>query len=318
MARLSERTLSDARRLAELPADWPNREASSFLKLDGIRWHFQRMGKGPRLLLIHGTAASTHSWRDLAPLLAGRFELLIPDLPGQGFTHRPPSFRPSLENMDRALGRLLRELAFDPVLVVGHSAGAAVAIEMTLKGTIAPQGLVSLNGALLPFHGAAGRLFPTLAKLLFLNPVVPRLYTWSAGDARRVRRMLEASGSEIDERCLQLYLTVLRDRQHVTGALSMMAHWDLEGLAQGLRRLNTPLLLVVGENDKAIAPAQADTVAERAANARVERLPGLGHLAHEEDPESCTRLIEAFARELGVLGQDACAPTPLDTSVSPC
>ena len=275
MAQLSVRTKSDARRLAELPADWPNREASSFLMVNGIRWHFQRMGKGPRLLLIHGTAASTHSWRDLAPLLAERFELLIPDLPGQGFSHRPPSFRPSLQNMDRALGRLLQELAFDPALVAGHSAGAAVAIEMTLKGTIAPQGLVSLNGALLPFHGSAGRLFPALAKALFLNPFVPRLYAWSAGDARRVRRLLEASGSQVDERCLQLYLTLLRDRHHVAGALSMMAHWDLEGLAQGLRRLQTPLLLVVGENDKAIAPAQADTVGARGRPAEL-RAPDRG------------------------------------------
>ena len=54
-------------------ADWPNRDASIFVEAAGIRWHVQRMGEGPPLLLIHGTGAATHSWRGLLPLLAQHF-----------------------------------------------------------------------------------------------------------------------------------------------------------------------------------------------------------------------------------------------------
>ncbi|NBQ74895.1 MAG: alpha/beta hydrolase, partial [Acetobacteraceae bacterium] len=50
--------------------DWPNRTASRFVEAGGLNWHVQLMGQGPCLLLLHGTAAATHSWRDLAPLLA--------------------------------------------------------------------------------------------------------------------------------------------------------------------------------------------------------------------------------------------------------
>ncbi len=50
--------------------DWPHRDRSRFVEAGGLRWHIQRMGDGPALLLVHGTAAATHSWRDLAPLLA--------------------------------------------------------------------------------------------------------------------------------------------------------------------------------------------------------------------------------------------------------
>ena len=52
--------------------DWPHRETSRFVEAGGLRWHVQQMGRGPVALLIHGTGASTHSWRGLLPLLARR------------------------------------------------------------------------------------------------------------------------------------------------------------------------------------------------------------------------------------------------------
>ena len=67
-------------------ADWPNRDASRFVEAGGLRWHVQVMGTGPVALLVHGMGASSHSWRDVAPLLASRFTVIIPDLPGHAFT----------------------------------------------------------------------------------------------------------------------------------------------------------------------------------------------------------------------------------------
>ena len=71
--------------------DWPNRASSRFVDAGGLRWHVQVMGEGPVVLLIHGTGASTHSFRALAPLLAPHFTVVVPDLPGHGFTDAPPS-----------------------------------------------------------------------------------------------------------------------------------------------------------------------------------------------------------------------------------
>ncbi len=67
-------------------ADWPNRDASHFLRGGNTHWHYQRMGSGPPLMLLHGTGASTHSWRDLLPKLARHHDVIAPDLPGHGFT----------------------------------------------------------------------------------------------------------------------------------------------------------------------------------------------------------------------------------------
>jgi magnesium chelatase accessory protein len=274
--------------------DWPNREASRFVETGGMRWHVQRMGEGPPLLLIHGTAASTHSWRALAPLLAERFSVIAPDLPGHGFTDPMQGPALSLPGMAQALQALLRTLDVRPAIVVGHSAGAAILARLCIDHPVAPRLLVSLNGALLPFEGPAGQFFPPMAKLLFLNPVAPRLFAWSA-DRTAVARLLRGTGSTIDRRGVDLYARLLRNHGHVAGALGMMANWDLKSLSRDLPRLKTPIALIVAEGDKAVAPTVAEKIKARLPNAEVEYLAGLGHLAHEEKPGLICALIFRLA-----------------------
>lgn len=180
--------------------DWPNRESSRFVTAAGLRWHVQVTGHGPVLLLLHGTGAATHSWRDLLPLLARRFTVLAPDLPGHGFTETPPRHGLSLPGMACSLSELLNVLDSRPLLVCGHSAGAAILARMCLDGHIAPRVLVSLNGALLPLSGLPGRLFSPIAKLLAVNPLVPRLFAWRASDRVALDRLIDSTGSTLDAR----------------------------------------------------------------------------------------------------------------------
>ncbi len=292
------RSKSDALSFRAEGADWPNRDASRFVEAGGLRWHVQIMGQGPELVLIHGTGASTHSWRALAPLLARFFRVVAMDLPGQGFTDPMKPRDLSLHGMARAVAALLKELRVSPQLVVGHSAGAAILVRLCVDRAIAPRLLISLNGALLPFEGMAGALFPSLAKLLFLNPFAPRLFAWSA-DRLAVSRLLRGTGSSIDAKGVDLYARLLGNRVHVAGALGMMANWDLQGLQRDLKRLTTPVALVVAKGDKTVPPEAAQIVKSRLSNARVKTLTGVGHLAHEEQPYRVCRIILCLAAEAG-------------------
>lgn len=281
--------------LARDGADWPHRDASRLVEAGGMSWHVQRLGAGPPLLLLHGTGAATHSWRDVAPLLARRFDVLMPDLPGHGFSGPGPQ---SLPGMARALAALLKALDFQPVVAVGHSAGAAILARLCLDGAIQPKLLASLNGAFLPFGGLAGQFFPPMAKLLFLNPVTPRLFAWSADEAA-VARLLRGTGSAIDRRGVALYQRLFGNRRHVEGALGMMANWDLVALARDLPRLAPRTALIAASGDKAIAPDAARKVAALLAQAQVVALPGLGHLAHEEAPALAAGTILRLVEEGG-------------------
>jgi magnesium chelatase accessory protein len=285
--------------------DWPNRAASRFVETARIRWHVQMMGSGPVLLLIHGTGAATHSWRDLAPLLARHFTLVMPDLPGHGFTTGRPVGGLSMPAMARALGDLLQALAMSPAVIVGHSAGAAIALRMALDGVAAPRAMVGLGAALLPFPGLASRLFPTLARLLFVNPFAPLIFSRIAGTPGEVGRFLPRStGSRIDAAGVDFYGRLFATPAQCSGAITMMADWDLAGLKRDLPRVRVPLLLVHGEGDAAVAPRNAQAAATLIEGANVVELPGLGHLAHEERPDKVAAIVMDFARAQAIIGKD--------------
>jgi magnesium chelatase accessory protein len=281
--------------------DWPNRQASCFPTVEGLRWHVQLMGKGPALLLVHGTGAATHSWRTLAPLLAERFEVIAPDLPGHGFTQALHASRLSLNGMADALAGLLAHLEASPALVVGHSAGAAILARMCLDSKVAPRGLVSLNGALLPLRGLPGHIFSPAAKMLAAVPMLPQLFAWRAADPRAVERLVASTGSSLEPAALDLYRRLITSPGHVASTLAMMANWDLVPLERALPRLEQPLFLVVGDEDGTVPPSEALRVRARVPGADLIRLAGLGHLAHEERPELVARLIVRLACSLGVL-----------------
>jgi magnesium chelatase accessory protein len=271
--------------------DWPNRSASRFVEAGGIRWHVQVLGRGPVLLLVHGTGAATHSWRALAPLLARHFTVVAPDLPGHGFTGAPKPGGVSLPGVAASLASLLQVLNIAPGAVAGHSAGAAILARMALDGSIAPSWLVSLNGAFVPFHGVAAQWFSPAARLLASVPLVPRLFASFVGDRSAVERMLRGTGSTIDLQGIELYSRLLHNPGHVEGALGMMANWDLRPLQRDLPRLKARLLLVTGRNDRTISPAEALRVRAVVPGTEIVSLPGLGHLAHEERPEAVAALI---------------------------
>jgi magnesium chelatase accessory protein len=270
-------------------ADWPLREHSRFVEAGGVRWHVQRLGVGPPLLLLHGAGGATHSWRGLAPLLAQRFEVLAMDLPGQGFTE-PGRTEVSIPGMAKAVAALLAAEKFLPEVVVGHSAGGALAARLCLDGSISPGAFVGINAALTPFPGVAGVLFPPLARAMNLNPLWPRLFSWSA-DREAVARLIAGMGSRLDTRGLDLYARLLSKSGHCAGTLAMMANWRLDKLAAELPKLSVPALLIVGAKDRAVPPADGRRLAAELTGARVVEITGVGHLAHEENPEAVAALI---------------------------
>ena len=287
-------------------ATWPHAEASSFHRAGGLRWHVQVMGQGPPLLLIHGTGASTHSWRLLAPILARDFRVIMPDLPGHALSETPIRDGLTLPAMASSLSALLISLGVQPAVVVGHSAGAAILIRCCLDGSIAPKCVISLNGALLPFRGHAGYLFPSLAKLLFLNPVTPRIVAHSARDVNRVDRLIQGTGSRLDAEGLELYRRLFSNPVHVRATLGMMAGWDLHSLVRELPNLEVPLYLISADRDKAVPATDAERICELLPLTRHVILSGLGHLAHEEAPDLVAHNVLRYALQCHRIAQSSC------------
>ena len=281
--------------------DWPNRAHSRFVEVGRIRWHVQVMGAGPVVLLLHGTGAATHSWRDVAPRLAQYFTVVAPDLPGHGFTSGRPPGGLSMASMARADAEWIAAQDMSPQMIVGHSAGAAIALRMVGDGLATPSALIGLNAAVLPFPGLAARIFPTLAKLLFVNPFAPTIFSRIARTPGEVGRFLpRATGSRIDAAGVDLYARLFATSGHCSGAITMMAEWDLPSLKALLPTVSVPVLLLHGAKDAAIPPSDAEAARKLIPDAEARLLPDLGHLAHEEQPEMVAALIADFARTHGL------------------
>lgn len=282
----------------DLPADWPLRDHSTTIASPPHRWHVQTLGTGPTLLLLHGAGGATHSWRHLAPLLAPRFRIVMPDLPGHGFTRQGNRSRMGLDGMAEDTIRLLHHMNEAPQAIIGHSAGAAIALRMA--ETLPLRAVVGINAALGPFEGIAGVIFPAMARALALIPFIPTAFSRLSGTPQRVAALIDSTGSQIDAQGLDLYRRLVANPAHVDGTLSMMAQWRLDGLLTRLPLLTTPTLLIATEDDRTVPADVSARAAARMPAARLLRLPDGGHLVHESHAGTVADAVTAFLAESGV------------------
>ncbi len=256
------------------------------------------MGTGPLVILLHGAGGSCHSWRHLMPLLAANHRIVAIDLPGQGFTRRGNPGRAGLEAMAEDIAALCAAQGWAPTALIGHSAGAAIALRLAQTLPDPPRAVIGINAALGRFEGVAGWLFPVLAKILSVSPFVPRLFARLNGTEAGVARLLGSTGSRIEPAGLAQYRRLIGDPDHVDATLAMMAQWRLDALLAALPQIDLPCLLIAGENDRTVPPAVSRRAAERMPQGHYTALPGTGHLAHEEDAEAVATLIRPFLAAL--------------------
>jgi magnesium chelatase accessory protein len=221
----------------------------------------------------------------LLPTLAEHVTVVAPDLPGHAFTSRGPEGALSLPGMAEGLRALMLQLNLTPQVIVGHSAGAAIAAHMALHFESASRStLIGLNPAWLPLPGVASWLFGPAAKLAALNPLSAWATAKLAAKPGAVAEWIHRTGSTLDAQGIELYTRVLSDSGHVHGVLSMMAAWELKPLARRLHDITAPVCMLIGDQDRTVPPELSRQASERLTQAQVIIQNGLGHLAHEEAP----------------------------------
>lgn len=277
----------------DLPS-WPLNQLSRRIDQPTHRWHVQEAGEGETILLLHGAGASTHSWRDMIPILAQSHHVVALDLPGQGFTRISRKNRCGLPAMTQDIAALCADQNWTPRAMIGHSAGAAIALNLARHlpaSDDAPPAIIGINAALGRFEGVAGWLFPLLAKILALNPLTSYAFAAGRNSTDRARRLIEGTGSSLPEDGIALYGRLISDRSHVEGTLQMMAQWTVDDLLDQLPDIHAPCLFLVGDRDKAVKPAISERAAASMPQAQLIHFDTLGHVGHEEDPKAVADII---------------------------
>lgn len=273
------------------PSWWPFHQVSKFTATQNLSWHSQTVGDcGPRVLFIHGTGASTHSWAPVLDILKDSAISCAVDLPGHGFSTLPATGHSTLRACTMGISDFLKEIDFTPDLIVGHSAGAAIAVSLATKLGPATR-VLCINAAFGQFPGLAGVMFPYFAKAAAATPFAAHVLSIMAHDTQRVQRLLDNTGSKVPPQSLRCYTTLFKSRRHVQGTLQLMAEWDLHDFLGSLPKTKNPITFVTGLSDKTVPPDISRKWANTLPQAHLHEIVGCGHLVQEEAPQRIVACI---------------------------
>src|SRR6266446_3454624 len=113
-------------------------------KVDNVQLHYLTAGRGPAIILLHGYAETSRMWRPIIPLLAERFTVIAPDLPGIGESAIPESGI-DMKTSATHIHALARSLGVEKARVVGHDIGLMVAYAYATQFSTATEKLVVMD-----------------------------------------------------------------------------------------------------------------------------------------------------------------------------
>jgi pimeloyl-ACP methyl ester carboxylesterase len=119
-------------------------------EVDGLRIFFREAGAAdaPTLLLLHGFPSASHMFRDLIPLVADRFRVIAPDLPGFGQSSMPPrgDFKYTFDNIAGVMDRFTKTVGLERFAMYVFDYGAPVGFRLALRQPERIRAIVSQNG----------------------------------------------------------------------------------------------------------------------------------------------------------------------------
>ncbi|MBK9179376.1 MAG: alpha/beta hydrolase [Acidimicrobiales bacterium] len=279
-----------------------------------VRLRVEEAGRGgPPLLLLHGFAASTFTWRAVLEPLAQHRRVVAFDRPGFGCSQRPDPthaidrfwYRP--EGAVTATLGVIDALGLDHPVLVGSSAGGAVAVGAALARPGGIRALVLVDAAVLRGDGPPSGV-AAVARL----PLASRWLPWllRAGAARAARRPGALADrawhdpSGITPEIARGYLAPLRVPGWDRALWGMTREAGGPGLEGRLGELALPTLVVTGDDDRVVPPDSSRRLAAAIPGAELVVIDAAGHLPHEERPAAFLDAVERF------LGREAPAGVP--------
>lgn len=242
------------------------------------------------IVLLHGFLSSSFSFRKLTPLLVKEFNVISIDLPPFGKSGTSSSYTYSYENHARTILQLCKKFNLDKFTLIGHSMGGQIALNVALLRPDLVDGCVLLC--------SSGYLERSNRRLIF-SSYLPFFHLF-------VKRHLEKSGlkenlqrvvydhTKIDEEMEKGYLDPFLENQIFHGLKKMIRDREGDLPIQSLHNINTPCLLIWGEQDKVVPLQIGKKLHKDLKNSKLVVLKETGHLVPEERPEEVLKYIKEF------------------------
>lgn len=266
------------------PAEAPRVEPGAFADLPSGRTYYRmykaRNGRGVPLVMIHGFTGNSFVWNPNYKVLASRYDVLLYDLYGRGFSERRDNWRYGKELYERQLRELLDFVGFHKPVVVGMSMGGAIATYYAGTHTQEVSGLVLVDPAGLPFKEP---LVASLAKIPLLGDYLTALVFPLFMRQVLVKGLY--NDKLADDYFADRYLISARIKGYRRAILQTLRHMDLHGAKPYLKKIaasGMPVRVYWGAEDEVLPVSQADRYQKLLPNAHVEIFPKTGHMSSFE------------------------------------
>ena len=271
---------------------------SRFVALDGMRVHVRDVGPADDptpIVLLHGTGSSLHAWEGWVARLSDRRRVVSLDRPGFGMTGPNPTGDYTMRYYAGFVARLLDLLEIRRCVLVGSSSGGGVAWHVALATPdrvaalvlIAPAGYPRTTPHSLGFRIAQSPWLAAITAHILPRSLVARSLRGTYGDVAKVT-------PELVERNYEL--TLRAGNRRALGAT--LRQGTAHDQSAAIRRVAVPTLILWGDQDTVIPPADAQRFHTAIARSQLVMLPGLGHMPYEEDPATSVAALLAFLASL--------------------
>jgi pimeloyl-ACP methyl ester carboxylesterase len=257
--------------------------------------HCPIQGTGAPVVALHGSASSGGQWRSLVGYLEGSFQVLTPDLPGNG---RSPALRPAASGLAPVADALDRVVARSgqPVHLVGHSFGAAVALKLALLRPDRVRSLTLIEPA--AFHLLRQGDASDRALHAEIDALADTIYRYAA-EGESERGMARFVDFWVGPRAWKR--TSARLRASLTASLGQVLA-DFAAIAtetdtlEACAKLACPTLCMMGQDSPEVSRRVTERLAAALPGARLEAVPGAGHLLPLTDPHVVDPAIRRHLR----------------------
>ena len=272
-----------------------------FVTAAGALVHYVRQGDGPPVVYVHGAKGSVYDFvLSIGPRVAERYTAVAFDRPGSGFSGRAPQDGGSPQAQAAVLRAAAAKLGLERPVLVGHSFGAAVALAWALDAPGEVAAVVTLGGYVLPLGGPPPWVVALMRSRTTLR-AVGRL-----GRSRLGRPLVESAVRRAfyPGRPPQEYMRIapalaLDEARLINdGDDRKSAEAGLRALQPRYALLDTPVVIVVGEQDRMVPPSMSEKLHALLPQAEIVRLPAAGHMPQFTAPGAVLTAVDRAA-ELG-------------------
>ena len=269
-----------------------------FVTAGGVRVHYVRHGDGPPVVYVHGAKGSVYDFvLSIGDRLAERYTAVAFDRPGSGFSGRAAQDGGSPQAQAAVLRAAAAALGLERPVLVGHSLGAAVALAWALDAPAEVAAVVTLGGYTVPLGGPPPWVTALMRSRTMLRGV-GRL-----GRSRLGRPFVDGAlrrafypGRPPAEYARIAPLLALDDARLVSdGDDRKSAEAGLRALQPRYAGLQTPVVIVVGEQDRMVPPSTSERLYAALPHAEIVRLPAAGHMPQFTAPEAVLAAVDRAA-----------------------